>query len=158
MIGKKLTSLWTRGVKRIIKLQQNKSKKLIKSLLVKPATKVRRRTTAAPAIRRQSPVAEPRTRPAAILSIPGKWLKSYESKSILAAGGSANRMSYWLYLPSQSARSRLPLVIMLHGCAQTATQFAQCTRMNFLAEKKGFAVLYPQRPASRDPSRCWHWY
>ncbi|RJG01908.1 hypothetical protein D3878_10225 [Noviherbaspirillum sedimenti] len=42
----------------------------------------------------------------------------------------------------------MPLVVMLHGCAQTASQFAQSTRMNQLADKKGFAVLYRQKTAS----------
>ena len=30
--------------------------------------------------------------------------------------------------------------------------------MNQLAERKGFAVLYPQQSAASDAHRCWHWY
>ena len=47
---------------------------------------------------------------------------------------------------------------MLHGCQQTAIDFAASTRMNALAERKGFAVLYPQQSAAADAHRCWHWY
>ena len=47
---------------------------------------------------------------------------------------------------------------MLHGCQQTAPDFAAATRMNQLAERKGFAVLYPQQSAASDAHRCWHWY
>ncbi|MEO7400658.1 MAG: PHB depolymerase family esterase [Polaromonas sp.] len=67
-------------------------------------------------------------------------------------------MLYWLYLPSGTAKAPRPLVVMLHGCQQTATDFAASTRMNRLAERKGFAVLYPQQSAAADSHRCWHWY
>ncbi|HZV65519.1 MAG TPA: PHB depolymerase family esterase, partial [Telluria sp.] len=52
----------------------------------------------------------------------------------------------------------LPLLVMLHGCDQSATLFAQGTRMNQLAEAEGYAVLYPQQAVSAHPHRCWKWY
>ena len=52
----------------------------------------------------------------------------------------------------------MPLVVMLHGCQQTACDFATATRMNELAQNKGFAVLYPQQSSSADAHRCWHWF
>ena len=88
---------------------------------------------------------------------PGKWLTSRVES---AANG--RRMSYWLYLPSQvpeeALASGLPLIVMLHGCHQTATQFAQGSRMNAWAERKGYAVLYPQQLVSNQAQRCWKWY
>jgi poly(hydroxyalkanoate) depolymerase family esterase len=47
---------------------------------------------------------------------------------------------------------------MLHGCEQSAADFAAGSRMNQLAERKGFAVLYPQQSSTADAHRCWHWY
>ncbi|MTV42005.1 PHB depolymerase family esterase [Duganella radicis] len=68
-------------------------------------------------------------------------------------------MNYWLYLPDHPAQPEgRPLIVMLHGCRQTATQFAQGTRMNLWAEKKGYAVLYPQQLLSHHAHRCWKWY
>lgn len=88
---------------------------------------------------------------------PGKWLISHVES---AANGRS--MSYWLYLPSQvpeeALASGLPLIVMLHGCHQTATQFAQGSRMNGWAERKGYAVLYPQQLVSNQAQRCWKWY
>lgn len=52
----------------------------------------------------------------------------------------------------------MPLVVMLHGCAQTAVEFAAGTRMNQLGESKGFGVLYPQQTLRMNANRCWHWY
>ena len=67
-------------------------------------------------------------------------------------------MLYELYVPSGKALEPLPLVVMLHGCQQTAAEFAAATRLNELAERKGFAVLYPQQSSTSDRNRCWHWY
>jgi poly(hydroxyalkanoate) depolymerase family esterase len=71
-------------------------------------------------------------------------------------------MRYWLYLPKHvpdtAAQHGWPLIVMLHGCQQSATQFAQGTGMNRLAEDKGYAVLYPQQPMSVQAQRCWRWY
>jgi poly(hydroxyalkanoate) depolymerase family esterase len=70
----------------------------------------------------------------------------------------ARRMPYWLYIPASAAAGPLPMVVMLHGCEQTAAEFAQGTRMNALAEEKGFAVVYPQQSLRGHAHRCWHWY
>jgi poly(hydroxyalkanoate) depolymerase family esterase len=165
MLFKKLTNLWKRdvkrGIKRAMKAQQKQTNTVIKSMLVAatPTAKVRRRS-ATPAAARSKPKAAPLNQPKSFVesAAPGKWLTSSLSYSLAGGGTSVARMRYWLYLPNHSERPRLPLVVMLHGCGQSATQFAQSTRMNSLAEKKGFAVLYPQRPLAGDPTRCWHWY
>ena len=75
-------------------------------------------------------------------------------------------MLYWIYIPASAGAiataatpaKPLPLVVMLHGCRQSATDFATSTQMNALAERKGFAVLYPQQSAAHDANRCWTWY
>ena len=112
---------------------------------VKPAP-----STAKPAARRSAPA------PATTNTAPGKWLTS----RVESANG--HRMSFWLYLPQntpeEAVAQGLPLIVMLHGCHQTATQFAQGTRMNQWAERKGYAVLYPQQLVSNQAQRCWKWY
>ena len=50
------------------------------------------------------------------------------------------------------------LVVMLHGCTQTAEDFARGTRMNEYAAKQGFIVIYPEQPATAHPQKCWNWY
>jgi poly(hydroxyalkanoate) depolymerase family esterase len=155
---KGLNRLWLRSLKRASKAQQSQTKKLIKSLLPKPAAK--RASSKKIAVKRAT---VPASKPSVTLVsrndvLPGKWLASYYSSISETGALPARRMSYWLYLPAKPASTPIPMVVMLHGCGQTAPQFSRGTRMNQLAEEKGFAVLYPQQSLRGHPNRCWHWY
>jgi poly(hydroxyalkanoate) depolymerase family esterase len=70
----------------------------------------------------------------------------------------AGARPYKLYLPTSYAEQRLPLVVMLHGCTQTADVFAIGTRMNALAEERQCFVLYPEQTHSANRLRCWNWF
>jgi poly(hydroxyalkanoate) depolymerase family esterase len=68
-------------------------------------------------------------------------------------------LSYRLFLPARDeVTERLPLLLMLHGCTQSALQFAEGTRMNALAAAAGFAVLYPEQRKRANSLRCWNWF
>ena len=182
---KSMTRLWLKSLRLVGKTQQARGRKLFNSLLtpavrtpvasrasaVKPtkAAKTLRPTSLKPLSRINAPAAKPmkpRRKPAvapaqpAVSRLPeaaGTWKKSFFS--LLGAGlAPARRMMYWLYLPAGVPKAPLALVVMLHGCRQTATDFAASTRMNQLAARKGFAVLYPQQSAAVDSNCCWHWY
>lgn len=83
---------------------------------------------------------------------PGDWLSG------MAMGpGGARR--YHLYRPPNVlAGERLPLMVMLHGCGQTGRDFALSTRMNLLAARRRFFVLYPEQDRLANPQGCWNWY
>lgn len=70
-----------------------------------------------------------------------------------------NNTEYKLFTPSNIREfESLPLLVMLHGCTQTPSQFADTTGMNELAEKEKFYVLYPKQTTSANIRACWNWF
>lgn len=162
-----LGSFWLKSIQRMTKAPRAQGRKLVKTLVEKTVRGLV--TGASPELRSPAHTA-PRCRPEPLATAPSKltrsfkpagayWQKSYFVTPETTQIAIPRRMMYWLYLPpGAAARAPLPLVVMLHGCKQTACDLATATRMNALAERKGFAVLYPHQSSGADAHRCWHWY
>jgi poly(hydroxyalkanoate) depolymerase family esterase len=91
----------------------------------------------------------------------GEWLagvyREARSSSFLVLR--QRELAYRLYLPTASGNAeRLPLLVMLHGCNQTALEFAEGTRMNSAAAQRRCAVLYPEQSKKSNSLRCWNWF
>lgn len=80
---------------------------------------------------------------------------AYLTRSFACAAGSRD---YKVYVPSRADGRKLPLIIMLHGCAQDPDDFAVGTGMNRLAEEHGFIVAYPRQTMKANQSACWNWF
>lgn len=161
---KGLSRLWLRELARAGKAQQKQARKLLVGVIAKakPKTKASKGPRLASS-GKAGPVKPAKTRS---VQLPGTWLSSYYSTLLDGVTLPARRMTYYLYLPSHfpttaardSQAGTWPMIVMLHGCEQTAPEFAQGTGMNRLAEKRGYAVLYAQQSLRSHPKRCWKWY
>jgi poly(hydroxyalkanoate) depolymerase family esterase len=70
----------------------------------------------------------------------------------------AGTCAYKLYVPGAYCGRPLPLIVMLHGCTQSAGDFAAGTGMNALGEAHACFVAYPAQPETANGSKCWNWF
>lgn len=61
------------------------------------------------------------------------------------------------YVPP-AVKGPMPLVVVLHGCHQTAEDFDRASGWSTLARQHGFAVLYAEQKASNNPNLCFNWF
>ncbi|OWQ45836.1 hypothetical protein CDL60_18460 [Roseateles noduli] len=83
-----------------------------------------------------------------------------DEERFLAATYARGRVSidYKLYVPPGDPSVARPLLLMLHGCTQNPDDFAVGTRMNELARRHGWLVLYPAQSSKVNPQGCWNWF
>jgi len=62
-----------------------------------------------------------------------------------------------IYVPA-GASGPMPLVVVLHGCTQDAALYDHGSGWSTLAERHGFALLYPEQQRSNNPMLCFNWF
>lgn len=51
-----------------------------------------------------------------------------------------------------------PLVVVLHGCTQTAAGYDHHSGWSQLADEAGFALLFPEQQRANNPNLCFNWF
>jgi poly(hydroxyalkanoate) depolymerase family esterase len=72
-------------------------------------------------------------------------------------GPNPGELSAFAYIP-QSLRSGAPLVVVLHGCTQSASSYDRHSGWSAAAEEHGFALLFPQQERTNNPNLCFNWF
>jgi len=75
-----------------------------------------------------------------------------------AFSNDAGTRAYKVYEPAGPSDVPRAMIVMLHGCTQSADDFAAGTQMNRLADEHGFLVVYPEQAAQANASKCWNWF
>lgn len=61
------------------------------------------------------------------------------------------------YVPAGLA-SGAALVVVLHGCTQTAAAYDAGSGWSRLADTHGFALLFPEQTRANNPNLCFNWF
>ena len=75
--------------------------------------------------------------------------------AVTSFGSNPGGLAMYKYVPAGLPANR-PLVVVLHGCTQTATAM-EAAGWNTLADQYQFAVLYPEQTTANNPVRCFNW-
>ncbi len=72
-------------------------------------------------------------------------------------GSNPGALKAWTYLPEGLADSA-PLVVVLHGCTQTAAGYDHGSGWSEMAERHGFALLFPEQTRANNANLCFNWF
>ncbi len=67
------------------------------------------------------------------------------------------RLDAHIYVP-ETLQAQAPLVVVLHGCTQTAVDYDTGSGWSHLADELGFALLFPQQTRRNNPNLCFNWF
>jgi poly(hydroxyalkanoate) depolymerase family esterase len=72
-------------------------------------------------------------------------------------GSNPGALRMFTYLPPKVA-SECALVVVLHGCTQSAAGYDLGAGWSTLANRFGFALLLPEQQRSNNPNGCFNWF
>ncbi len=72
-------------------------------------------------------------------------------------GSNPGNLRMLSYIPQGLPKGR-PLVVALHGCTQTAAGYDYGSGWSNLADRHGFAVLFPEQQRANNPNNCFNWF
>jgi poly(hydroxyalkanoate) depolymerase family esterase len=72
-------------------------------------------------------------------------------------GKNPGKLRMFVHVP-EGLPNMAPLVVALHGCDQTADEYDRGTGWSVLADRLGFAVVYPEQQSANNPKNCFSWF
>jgi poly(hydroxyalkanoate) depolymerase family esterase len=89
--------------------------------------------------------------------IPGQTYPTSPLKEVPGFGTNPGDLKMWMHLP-QYIPDRPALVVVLHGCGQTAAGYDYGAGWSTLADRYGFALLMPEQQRTNNPNGCFNWF
>jgi feruloyl esterase len=72
-------------------------------------------------------------------------------------GSNPGNLRMFVYRPASLAENPA-LVVVLHGCTQTAAGYDRGAGWSTLADRYGFVLLFPEQQRSNNPNGCFNWF
>lgn len=78
-------------------------------------------------------------------------------KDMEIAGSNPGALEARTFIP-ENLVSGAPLVVVLHGCTQSAAAYDEGSGWSVLAERYGFALLFPEQQRVNNANLCFNWF
>jgi poly(hydroxyalkanoate) depolymerase family esterase len=72
-------------------------------------------------------------------------------------GSNPGNLRMFRYLPKRTAISPA-MIVVLHGCTQTAAGYDRGAGWSALADEYGFILLFPEQQRANNPNGCFNWF
>ena len=83
--------------------------------------------------------------------------QSARLRDVTGFGSNPGNLAMRVHVPAQLPPAPA-LVVVLHGCTQTAESFDCGSGWSKLAERGGFVLLYPEQRKANNPRNCFNWF
>lgn len=78
-------------------------------------------------------------------------------RPVVGFGSNPGALEMFTYVPETLPASPA-MVVVLHGCTQSAAGYAVGAGWDMLADQCGFVLVCPQQPAANNPKSCFNWF
>ena len=94
-----------------------------------------------------------------LLTLGSLWtfLSYAQLTPISSFGSNPGNLNMYVHIPNNMP-SNAPLVLVLHGCTQSASSYASESDWNSLADEYGFYVIYAEQKSANNSSQCFNWF
>jgi len=77
---------------------------------------------------------------------------------IAGFGSNPGRLSMFVHVPAVAPTRGAPLIVLLHGCGQSAVGFARDNGWTALADRLGIPLVLPEQSGDNNHGRCFNWF
>lgn len=79
-------------------------------------------------------------------------------KDFVEFGANPGALRAKIHAPSNGTGKKPALVVVLHGCTQTAAGYDKGSGWSQLADEQGFVCLFPEQQRANNPNLCFNWF
>lgn len=73
-------------------------------------------------------------------------------------GSNPGRLGMRVYVPAVAPAAGAPLIVVLHGCGQSAVEFAREGGWTEFAERQRVPLVLPEQSGDNNQQRCFNWF
>jgi poly(hydroxyalkanoate) depolymerase family esterase len=91
-------------------------------------------------------------------SLPTPLVANEPPGEVAEFGSNPGKLSMFVHHPPRAPDLGAPLIVLLHGCGQTAAAFARDTGWGKLADQLGIPLVLPEQSGENNRGRCFNWF